>query len=115
MNDATPKWKLTPVVAREATRLTAFDSAVASTPPMLAVQSNENNTSAAGGSEGSVTLTLLLVDWPGESVASMSAAITLPVASRPVRSQVIFVFMVFNYNCSALFDADSILRLGLQV
>ena len=31
MNDATPKWKLTPVAAREATRLTAFDSAVAQT------------------------------------------------------------------------------------
>ena len=65
MNDATPKWKLTPVAAREATRLTAFDSAVSSTPPILAVQSNENNTSAAGGSDGSVTLTLLLVGWPG--------------------------------------------------
>src|ERR1035438_9356402 len=103
MNDATPKWNLTPVVGREATRLTAFDSAVASTPPMLAVQSNENNTSAAGGSGGRVTLTLLVVDWPGESVASMPAGNTLPPASREVRSQVISVFMVFSYNCSALF------------
>jgi hypothetical protein len=32
---------------------------------MLAVQSNENKTSAAGGRDGIVTLALLLVDWPG--------------------------------------------------